>query len=296
MDAFLLYIDDWLGSTNIEAMDAHEERGYLRLLLHAAKQPDCGLPNDPVFLAKLSKMGPRWARGGGEKVMRCFFQKGGKIFNRRLLDVHQDYLDRKDRRRKAADAKWKKERDASAAESAKARCNADAMQMQCSDETDAETMLPTPTPTPNVNTKLLSSPAESLFGSGESEPKSETRPGKSFYDAGHDRLYSEYWRRVDRQGSRKAFEKRVDALAREGKFGTHAEAVEFLVRMAQEDRRKWEGTKDWEWRKNLHPATWLNGSRWQDEPVIGGVTGSAPRQTGVVLPDSQLPADWVREN
>jgi uncharacterized protein YdaU (DUF1376 family) len=54
--AFLFYVEDWLSSTAIDLMTAAEERGYLRLLLHAWKNPDCGLPNDDRILAHLSKL------------------------------------------------------------------------------------------------------------------------------------------------------------------------------------------------------------------------------------------------
>jgi len=175
MDAFLLYIDDWLGSTNIALMDAYEERGYLRLLLHAAKQPDCGLPNDPEFLAKLSKLGARWERGSGERLMRCFFEKDGRIFNQRLLDVYHDYLDRKDRKRKAAESSWNKRRATSAIESANESCNADTMHMQNGCNAYAEPMLPIPTPIPNINTPPTPSDTEGdLFGSPK--PKRKKAP------------------------------------------------------------------------------------------------------------------------
>jgi hypothetical protein len=49
-------------------------------------------------------------------------------------------------------------------------------------------------------------------------------------------------------------------------------AAEFLFRMAVEDRKRSENTADWDWRKNLLPATWLNGERWNDESGPAKVT------------------------
>ena len=40
----------------------------------------------------------------------------------------------------------------------------------------------------------------------------------------------------------------------------------FLCAKAAEDKVKFEHTTDWEWRVNLHPATWLNQERWTDIP------------------------------
>jgi hypothetical protein len=96
-DAFLIYVDDWLSSGRIELMDAHEERGYFRLLLRAWKQPDCGLPTDDLTLAAWSKMGTQWFREtadrnlrvsgvtSGKKVRECFTEKAGRLFNDRQL-------------------------------------------------------------------------------------------------------------------------------------------------------------------------------------------------------------------
>jgi uncharacterized protein YdaU (DUF1376 family) len=95
--AFLFYIDDWLSSKKIDLMDAGEERGYLRLLLRAATEPDCGLPNDDAQLAVFSKLGSQWFRPtkdkefrlgektSGMKLRECFFEQNGRLYNERLL-------------------------------------------------------------------------------------------------------------------------------------------------------------------------------------------------------------------
>ena len=94
-DAFLFYVDDWLSSGRIELMDAHEERGYLRLLLRAWKDPDCSLPIDDVTLASWSKMGVQWFKEtadrslrmaeltSGAKVKACFREEKGRLINDR---------------------------------------------------------------------------------------------------------------------------------------------------------------------------------------------------------------------
>jgi len=82
--AFLLYVDDWLSSTAIELMTAAEERGYLRLLMHAWKAEDCGLPNDHATLARLSKLGRAWRGKSGAVVRAQFTERDGRLFNDRL--------------------------------------------------------------------------------------------------------------------------------------------------------------------------------------------------------------------
>lgn len=85
--AFLLYVDDWLSSSAIEAMTAAEERGYLRLLMHAWKSDDCGLPDDDAVLAQLSKLGRAWSRNSnsGATIRAQFIAKNGRLYNERLL-------------------------------------------------------------------------------------------------------------------------------------------------------------------------------------------------------------------
>lgn len=97
MRAFLFYIDDWLSSKRVALMDAHEERGYLRLLLAAATESDCGLPDEDSWLAITSLLGSQWFRPtkerskrvagktSGQKVRECFELRDGRLYNARLL-------------------------------------------------------------------------------------------------------------------------------------------------------------------------------------------------------------------
>lgn len=110
-NAFFFYVDDWLSSSRIVLMDADEERGYLRLLLHSWKQPDCGLPADPATLAALAKIPlGKWKRIHGQKILACFFERDGRIYNERLLRERQyqeDYhKNRASAGRKGAEKRW----------------------------------------------------------------------------------------------------------------------------------------------------------------------------------------------
>jgi len=97
MQAFLFYVDDWLSSKHIEMMDAAEERGYLRLLLRCAKEEDCGIPHDAAQLSIMSMLGHQWWKPtadksrrigemtSGDKLLRCFDSRDGRLYNSRLL-------------------------------------------------------------------------------------------------------------------------------------------------------------------------------------------------------------------
>jgi hypothetical protein len=124
MRAFHFYIDDWLSSKKIARMDAAEERGYLRLLLRAASEPDCGLPDDEAELAIYSKLGDQWwkvtkekgfriaGKTSGQKLRECFVSKDGRLYNERLLREFDYQKSVSERRSKAAEkanlVRWSK--------------------------------------------------------------------------------------------------------------------------------------------------------------------------------------------
>lgn len=88
---------DWLSSGSIALMTADEERGYLRLLLHAWLSGSCSLPDDDDALASLSLLGDKWRGPSGEKLRRCFKQKRNSL-GTVLVNIKQDNL-WKDRRK-----------------------------------------------------------------------------------------------------------------------------------------------------------------------------------------------------
>ena len=83
--AFQFYANEWLGSTKIMLMSPAQEGVYIRLLAVAWNAPDCGLPDDDKQLAVLSRLGEEWFNGGSTALRECFFVKGGRLFNKRLL-------------------------------------------------------------------------------------------------------------------------------------------------------------------------------------------------------------------
>jgi uncharacterized protein YdaU (DUF1376 family) len=67
-----LYIDRFLGSEDVQMMEADAFKGYVCLLLAAWQTDDCTLPINPDELARKSRLGAKkWAKFGAE-VMRKF--------------------------------------------------------------------------------------------------------------------------------------------------------------------------------------------------------------------------------
>jgi uncharacterized protein YdaU (DUF1376 family) len=145
--AFLFYVDDWLSSSRIDIMTGDEERGYLRLLLHAWKQPDCGLPNDDDLLAGWSKLGKKW-RKSSARIRACFFENNGRLYNERLLAEWNNQREFHEKRgavaKAGAKARWSKKHASSNAgsmpEAMPKHClgnagdDADGMLRQCLDD------------------------------------------------------------------------------------------------------------------------------------------------------------------
>jgi hypothetical protein len=89
------------------------------------------------------------------------------------------------------------------------------------------------------------------------------RMTKSEIDAAFAAWWERYWRKVGKQDARKAYEHLVINLRNR----SYADPPQFLLQKLEQDYARWRPTEDWQrWRCRLHPATWLNGSRWEDEP------------------------------
>ena len=113
MKTLSIQIDDWLSSPAIQAMDALEERGYLRLLLHAAQQQDSGLSAQEEVLASLSLLGPQWYKPtrdksksannltSGQKIRACFGERDGRLYDERLQHQLEAQNNLREARRRA---------------------------------------------------------------------------------------------------------------------------------------------------------------------------------------------------
>ncbi len=108
--AFQFYPSDWLSSKSVMLMTPAEEGAYIRLLAIAWSEPDCGLPDDDIALAALSRLGPAWKKGSGKKVRKCFISRRGRLYNKRLLSERKKQeewkLKSSEGGKKGAEARW----------------------------------------------------------------------------------------------------------------------------------------------------------------------------------------------
>lgn len=81
--AFQFYPNDWLSSPKIMLMTPAEEGGYIRLLCIC--WTNGSLPDDDNELARLSRLDKLWFNGASEKIRKCFFRRGKKLYNKRLM-------------------------------------------------------------------------------------------------------------------------------------------------------------------------------------------------------------------
>ena len=124
---------------------------------------------------------------------------------------------------------------------------------------------PSPSPTPSIEEQNTPLPPLATLA------VEKTVPSKDWIQEQHAVWYDRaFWNHKNRAASLKAFDKQIRTLV---KTMSCQEAAEFLYNKAVDDRARFEPTSDWEWRRNLHPATWLNGARWEDQPVSGGTNG-----------------------
>lgn len=245
MRAFLFYIDDWLSSNSVSMMDAEEERGYLRLLLAAAGEHDCGLPDDDNWLANTSLLGSQWFRptrtkikriGGktsGQKLRAKFILRHGRLFNERLLREWEHQQDVLEKRREAGlkGGRPRKHLDSSEEPNGLANGNQMAKQTKTNDVSVLDFDLTTQTKENSEENKTLNDLLAEWF--------------KEFW--------MHAWRKTGKKEARKSYEKKVrNQIMRE------------LVSKSVIRDRPMYLAREVEHRP--HMATWLNQERYNDEP------------------------------
>lgn len=107
--AFQFYPDDWLSCEKVSTMTPACEGAYIRLLSYAWRSEDCGLPSDNGKLAILSRMGEAWQCDGIAMVLPCFFEKEGRLYNKRLLQEREKQKKYAAKQSENAKSRWHKE-------------------------------------------------------------------------------------------------------------------------------------------------------------------------------------------
>ena len=95
-----------------------------------------------------------------------------------------------------------------------------------------------------------SAPAETLFAVDLPSPIRSAVPA--------DPTFEDWWKVWWNPTAKAKAKKLWPAKARQ--YG-----AQFLIDAAIADRQRFEPTPLWEWRSQLHPTTWLNGNRWEDQ-------------------------------
>jgi hypothetical protein len=105
--------------------------------------------------------------------------------------------------------------------------------------------------------------------------------GATWFDEQHENWYrNAYWRHTNFKASRLAYEKVIRKMTKSDEGFDECAAL--LFQAAVDDKTRFQGTPDWEWRQNLHPATWLNGERWLDEAKARGQPSVQSKKVGFV--------------
>lgn len=97
-------------------------------------------------------------------------------------------------------------------------------------------------------------------------------------DESHDEFYRGYWRHVAKKQSRKAWPGAIVKVTKAKKIQA-ADASRFLIDQMLSQRREMESRSDLDWLEKMHPASWLNGERWEDELPPVRFTGNQKPST-----------------
>lgn len=103
-----------------------------------------------------------------------------------------------------------------------------------------------------------------LFGSEEGLPRKSKANGRASPEA--EAAFEEFYRQFPRHVGKDAARRTYERVIKTGK-ATHAELLQGAMRYGAE-----RAGEDPKWTK--HPATWLNGGHWADEPAAQGAMNS----------------------
>lgn len=200
---------------------------YMLLLMTAWRTKDCSLPDDDKYLARVCRMDTK-AWGKNRDVLRQFWKRNE---NGKLVQGRLS-----DERKFVSDQSKKQSQNSKARWlKDKETGHATAMPNRC--QTDAPT--PTPTPTPIKESK--ESNGQILF-------KSDPSGQDDFIN-----FWKIYPRKVSKADAEKAFKKAL------------ATATSVLI--LEKTKKYAESVAGKDQKYIPHASTWLNGRRWEDEPV-----------------------------
>lgn len=228
-----LYIGDYLADTM--HLNGAEHGAYVLLIMHYWRNGP--LPDDDKTLAAIARTERKqWVSEIGPVVREFFHCEGAQLRHKRI-DAEIARAERNSsKRRDAANARWQQEQCKEDANASSPHCKTD----------DPRGREPSPSPSPSERKK------DSLASLAPRARGNAPRQGE-IADAAFERWYLAYPRKIGKGAARRAYRAALQK--------TTAETLQAAVGSAA-----WDGDP----RFIPHPATWLNGERWLDQPSPAG--------------------------
>lgn len=260
------YIADWRESETRISLSLAERGLYRELLDYCYLEGS--LPKDQTRLSRLAGCSPKEFAQSWGSVSKLFDEDGDRLTHRKVNEVKAKVLKYHEQKKHAGAASGRSRRERS--------LNVRSFVAQTRVE---PAPAPAPSPTPSHETQTLFA-AEAAESEIPKHPESVVRPDvptKAWWDEQHDRWYQGYWNKQGKQDSRRAFEKAVIHL-RDG-YESREDVVWWLAKQRDDYRKRFEDSDQWEFKIKLHPATWLNGKRWEDQAPPANGSHAAPPQS-----------------
>lgn len=171
--AFPWYASDWLGSNRRAMMTLEQQGAYMNLLCRQWTDPTCSLPDDDDALANLSELGERWLKGSSKVVRDCFPKHPsleGRIANSRMLEIHQERVDWRDKCRAGGlkSAEVRRAKSKGKRTSGKEKGSLTTLSTTLASKRQLNGNTPSPSPSPSYKTK--EEPIGSSFCDAPPEP------------------------------------------------------------------------------------------------------------------------------
>lgn len=236
--AFQFYPKDFLTDSHVVAMTLAERGAYITLLCLCWM--DHSIPADPCVLARLCAVSSAVFQRLWPALEPCFVVSNGRLVQPRI---------ERERRKQHEYREMK-----AAAGHKGGRATAEAKQTRSRDAADGPAESSPPSSSSSSSSIFVSdlpSPKEKRL----SPRKSAAHPATSAGDERFQRFWADYPNKKGKDAALRAWTKRHPS-----------EALTELILGAIERQKRWP-----EWTKDggayiPHPATWLNGGHWDDEP------------------------------
>ena len=260
--ALPLWTDSYMADTH-PGLSLEEHGCYLMLLQAAWRRSTCDVPDDDRWFCKfLGIHGNKW-RVLRVTVLERFwtFDPDGPSWHQKRLRKERDFVEKRARKQKEnAEKRW-------------------AQHSKTKELPDAAAYAPTPTPTPTpIEEESKRSPSGLLLTESSASERAIVVTVAQF---------NRWWAECPRKVGKEAAGRKIKAVIKGGQV-TMDELIDGMRRYASHVR-----ANATEPQFVVHPATWLNQGRWQDDLSTDGRTENARRTGSHASPDKQLLTEWL---